>query len=228
MSMLWQRFTERAKRIVIAAQEEAARRGEPHVNPEHLLLGLVKNDDSVASKVLERVGVPASRVQRDLEAQLGGPGQGRRNSNDVTLDPRMKRVLDFAYDEARQTNTNYIGTEHFLLGILREGKGVAFQTLSSLEVDLESARRETVAYLGGERAAASPAMRKRERHWEIRKFEDPAEATAWVNSMLKTGYEVSHASTTQGCIWLIAQGWAEVDGEEVREGGKDGEGGQDG
>ncbi|HET6383626.1 MAG TPA: ATP-dependent Clp protease ATP-binding subunit [Armatimonadota bacterium] len=148
--MLWQRFTERAKRVVIAAQEEAAHAGEPYVSPEHLLLGLVKENDSVATKVLERLGVAAQRVRQEVERQIGGRGYGRLNNNDVTLDPRMKRVLDFAYDEARQSSTNYIGTEHLLLGIIREGDGVAYRTLAKLGVDIISARKEVVSYLGGE------------------------------------------------------------------------------
>ena len=161
MSMLWQRFTERAKRVVIAAQEEAAHAGEPYVSPEHLLLGLVKENDSVATKVLERLGVAAARVRQETERQIGARGYGRLSNNDVTLDPRMKRVLDFAYDEARQSNTNYIGTEHLLLGIIREGDGIAYRTLAKLGVDIISARKEVVSYLGGEQASqAKPKMTK--------------------------------------------------------------------
>ena len=160
MSMLWQRFTERAKRVVIAAQEEAAHAGEPYVSPEHLMLGLVKESDSVATKVLERLGVAAPRVRQEIERQIGARGYGRLNNNDVTLDPRMKRVLDFAYDEARQSNTNYIGTEHLLLGIIREGDGIAFRTLSKLGVDILSARKEVVSYLGGESAAPQRKVAK--------------------------------------------------------------------
>ncbi|MCA1594940.1 MAG: AAA family ATPase [Chloroflexi bacterium] len=158
--MLWQRFTERAKRVVIAAQEEAAHAGEPYVSPEHLLLGLVKENDSVATKVLERLGVAAARVRQEIERQIGARGYGRLNNNDVTLDPRMKRVLDFAYDEARQSNTNYIGTEHLLLGIIREGDGPAYRTLAKLGVDIVSSRKEVFSYLGGEQAAPPRRMAK--------------------------------------------------------------------
>ncbi|MDQ2731933.1 MAG: ATP-dependent Clp protease ATP-binding subunit, partial [Armatimonadota bacterium] len=160
MSMLWQRFTERAKRVVIAAQEEAAHAGEPYVSPEHLLLGLVKENDSVATKVLERLGVAATRVRQEIERQIGSRGYGRLNNNDVSLDPRMKRVLDFAYDEARQSNTNYIGTEHLLLGIIREGDGIAFRQLAKLGVDIVSARREVVSYLGGEQTVTQKKIAK--------------------------------------------------------------------
>ncbi|HET6384374.1 MAG TPA: Clp protease N-terminal domain-containing protein [Armatimonadota bacterium] len=149
MRMLWQRFTERAKRVVIAAQEEAANAGEPYVRPEHLLLGLVKPNDSVATKVLENLGVPAEHVRMEIERQMQDRGAGRMNKNDVTLDPRMKHVLDFAYDEARQTKTNYIGTEHLLLGIIREGEGAAFKTLTRMGVDIVSTRKEVVRYLAG-------------------------------------------------------------------------------
>ncbi|HET6384372.1 MAG TPA: Clp protease N-terminal domain-containing protein [Armatimonadota bacterium] len=202
MSMLWQRFTERAKRVVIAAQEEAANAGEPYVTPEHLLLGLVKETDSVATRVLERLGVPAERARREMERQIGGKGYGRLNNNDVTLDSRMKRVLDFAYDEARQSSTNYIGTEHLLLGVIREGDGIAFRTLAKLGIDIISARKEVVSYLGGA-VGTQPARRL---GYEVRKFSDPVEAGAWLNSMIAQGFTLTYSSTSDGELWLIVEG----------------------
>ena len=151
--MLWQRFTERAKRVVIAAQEVAANAGEPYVSPEHLMLGLINESDSVATKVLERLGVSTERARQEIERGIGERGYGKLSANDVTLDPRMKRVLDFAYDESRQSNTNYVGTEHLLLGIIREGDGISYRVLSKLGVDIVAARKEVVSYLGGESAA---------------------------------------------------------------------------
>ncbi|MBI3945014.1 MAG: hypothetical protein HY321_03785 [Armatimonadetes bacterium] len=144
---MWQRFTERAKRVVFFAQEEARHLGENYVSPEHLLLGLVRESDSVAARVLERLGAPLSRVREEVERRIVH-GEGG-TTQDMTLDPRARKVLDLAYDEARQLNNNHIGTEHLLLGVTREGDGLAARILSELGVDLLAVRREVIAYLGG-------------------------------------------------------------------------------
>jgi ATP-dependent Clp protease ATP-binding subunit ClpC len=156
---MWQRFTDRAKRVVFFAQEEAAHLGENYVSPEHLLLGLVREGDSVAARVLDRLGVPPSRVRAEVERRIVR-GEGR-TTQDMTLDPRARKVLDLAYDEARQLNNNHIGTEHLLLGLIREGDGLAARILSKLGVDLLSARREVIAYLGGDVATAPQRQRSK-------------------------------------------------------------------
>src|SRR5437763_1157358 len=124
---MWQRFTERARRVVFFAQEEAARLGENYVGTEHLLLGLVRENDSVAARILDRLGVPLSRIRSDIERQVT---RGHGNlGQDMQLTPRAKRVIDLAYEEARELNNNYIGTEHLLLGLIREGDGLAARVL---------------------------------------------------------------------------------------------------
>jgi Clp amino terminal domain, pathogenicity island component/ClpX C4-type zinc finger len=144
----WQRFTERARRIVFFAQEEAARLGENSVGPEHLLLGLVRENDSVAARILERLGVPLGRIRSDIERQVT---RGHGNlGQDMQLTRSGKRVIDLAYDEARQLNNNYIGTEHLLLGLIREGDGLAARVLVKLGADLERTRREVYAMQEGE------------------------------------------------------------------------------
>ncbi len=140
---MWQRFTERARKVVFYAQEEAQRFGEGYVSTEHLLLGLVRESDSVAARVLERLGVSLSRIRAEVEKQL--PRGDARPSQDMTLTPRAKRVIDLAYDEARNLNNNYIGTEHLLLGLIREGDGLAGRVLAKLGVELERARREVMS-----------------------------------------------------------------------------------
>jgi ornithine carbamoyltransferase len=140
---MWQRFTERARRVIFSAQEEAARLGESYVGTEHLLLGLARESDSVAGRILERLRVPAGRVRAEVEKQItrgrGSTGQ------DMQLTPRAKRVIDLAYEEARQLNNNYIGTEHLLLGLVREFDGLAARVLLKLGADLERIRREVRA-----------------------------------------------------------------------------------
>jgi ATP-dependent Clp protease ATP-binding subunit ClpC len=140
---MWQRFTERARKVVFYAQEEAQRFGEGYVSTEHLLLGLVRESDSVAARVLEKLGVNLSRIRAEVEKQL--PRGDARPSQDMTLTPRAKRVIDLAYDEARNLNNNYIGTEHLLLGLIREGDGLAGRVLAKLGVELEKARREVMS-----------------------------------------------------------------------------------
>jgi ATP-dependent Clp protease ATP-binding subunit ClpC len=140
---MWQRFTERARKVVFYAQEEAQKFGEGYVSTEHLLLGLVRESDSVAARVLERLGVSLSRIRAEVEKQL--PRGDARPSQDMSLTPRAKRVIDLAYDEARNLNNNYIGTEHLLLGLIREGDGLAGRVLAKLGVELDKGRREVMA-----------------------------------------------------------------------------------
>lgn len=140
---MWQRFTERARKVVYFAQEEATKFGEGYVSTEHLLLGLVRESDSVAARVLEKLGVSLSRIRQEVEKQL--PRGEARTQAEMTLTPRAKRVIDLAYDEARNLSNNYIGTEHLLLGLIREGDGLAGRVLSKLGVELDRARREVMA-----------------------------------------------------------------------------------
>ncbi|MES2461818.1 MAG: Clp protease N-terminal domain-containing protein [Armatimonadota bacterium] len=139
---MWQRFTERARRVVFFAQEEAGRMGENFVSTEHLLLGLIREHDSAAARALERIGVSLDSVRGAVERQIGHgdgtPGQ------DMQLTPRAKQVIDLSYDEARQLNSGYIGTEHLLLGLVREGEGLAGRVLKSLNAGLEKIRAEVV------------------------------------------------------------------------------------
>jgi L-glyceraldehyde 3-phosphate reductase len=135
---MWQRFTERARKVVFYAQEEAQRFGEGYVSTEHLLLGLVRETDSVSSRVLEADGVSLNKIRAEVEKQL--PKGDARASQDMTLTPRAKRVIDLAYDEARNLGNNYIGTEHLLLGLVREGDGLAGRVLAKLGIELEKSR----------------------------------------------------------------------------------------
>ncbi|MHB1460552.1 MAG: ATP-dependent Clp protease ATP-binding subunit [Armatimonadota bacterium] len=140
---MWQRFTERARRAVYFAQEEANRLGESYVGTEHLLLGLVKEPDSVAARILDRMDIPLARVRAEVE-KLVQRGENRY-SQETQLSPRARRVIDLAYDEARKLNYTYIGTEHLLLALIREGDGIAARVLEHLGAELERTRKEVVA-----------------------------------------------------------------------------------
>jgi ornithine carbamoyltransferase len=149
---MWQRFTERARRAVFFAQEEAGRLGENYVSTEHMLLGTIRDQDNVACRILDRMGVSIARVRKEIERQVTH-GDGRLGQ-DMQLTPRAKRVIDLAYDEARNLSNNYIGTEHLLLGLIREGEGLAGRVLAKLGVDLERARREIMTLQDNDRGAS--------------------------------------------------------------------------
>jgi|GEM_PF-3745200 len=157
---MWQKFTERARKVVFYAQEEAQKFGEGYVSTEHLLLGLVRDSDSVAARTLEKLGVSLNRIRAEVEKQL--PRGDARPSQDMTLTPRAKRVIDLAHDEARNLNNNYIGTEHLLLGLIREGDGLAGRVLAKLGVELERARREVRGIQGDDDLSLKPGFRLEE------------------------------------------------------------------
>lgn len=154
---MWQRFTERARRVVFFAQEEAGKLGENYVSTEHLLLGLVRENDSVAARILERMGISLGRIRSEIERNVSHGDS--RPSQEMQLTPRAKRVIDLAYDEARQLNNNYIGTEHLLLGLIREGEGLAGRVLAKLSVELDRTRREVLALQEASDSSAPAAGR---------------------------------------------------------------------
>ncbi|MBE9501473.1 MAG: ATP-dependent Clp protease ATP-binding subunit [Dehalococcoidia bacterium] len=141
MSSRFEKFTERARRVLTLAQEEAQRFNHNYIGTEHILLGLVREGDGVAAKVLSNLGVELEKVRSAVEFIIG---RGERTfRGEIGLTPRAKRVIELAVDEARRLGHNYIGTEHLLLGLLREGEGVAAGVLESLGVSLEKVREET-------------------------------------------------------------------------------------
>ena len=141
MSSRFEKFTERARRVLTLAQEEAQRFNHNYIGTEHILLGLVREGDGVAAKVLSNLGVELEKVRSAVEFIIG---RGERTfRGEIGLTPRAKRVIELAVDEARRLGHNYIGTEHLLLGLLREGEGVAAGVLESLGVGLEKVREET-------------------------------------------------------------------------------------
>jgi ATP-dependent Clp protease ATP-binding subunit ClpC len=140
MASRFEKFSERARRVLTLAQEEAQRFNHPNIGPEHILLGIVGEPDGVASKVLVNQGISLNKVRSAVEFIIG---HGESSSRaEVGLSPGAKRVIELAIDEARYIGHNYIGTEHLLLGLLREGEGIAARVLDSLGVTLEKVRAE--------------------------------------------------------------------------------------
>jgi ATP-dependent Clp protease ATP-binding subunit ClpC len=139
------KFTERARKVLSLAQEEAQRFNHNYIGTEHLLLGLVREGDGVAAKVLSNLGVELNKVRSAVEFIIG---RGDRIVlGDIGLTPRAKKVIELAVDEARRLNHHYIGTEHLLLGLVREGEGIAAGVLESLGVNLEKVRTQTIQVL---------------------------------------------------------------------------------
>ena len=145
MASRFEKFSERARRVLTIAQEEARQLNHNYIGTEHILLGLVREEEGVAAKVLINLGVALTKVRSAVEFIIG---RGEKAGTDETgLTPRAKRVIELAIDEARNLGHNYIGTEHLLLGLLREGEGVAAGVLDSLGITLERVRAEATNVL---------------------------------------------------------------------------------
>jgi ATP-dependent Clp protease ATP-binding subunit ClpA len=144
---VFERFTDRARRVVVLAQEEARMLNHNYIGTEHILLGLIHEGEGVAANALKAVGVTRHVVRAQVE-EIIGKGQSEATGH-IPFTPRAKKVLELSLREALQLRHNYIGTEHILLGVLREGEGVAAQVLQNLGADLNSVRLAVVDLLAG-------------------------------------------------------------------------------
>ncbi|MBH76706.1 MAG: NDP-hexose 4-ketoreductase [Dehalococcoidia bacterium] len=155
MADRFDKFTERARRVLTLAQEEAHRFNHNYIGTEHILLGLVREGDGVAAKVLSNLGVELNKVRSAVEFIIG---RGDRTVlGEIGLTPRAKKVIELAVDEARRLGHSYIGTEHLLLGLVREGEGIAAGVLESLGVNIERVRAETTRILSQSTPQAAAA-----------------------------------------------------------------------
>ena len=145
MADKFDKFTERARRVLTLAQEEAQRFNHNYIGTEHLLLGLVREEDGIAARILNGLGVQLPRVRSAVEFIIGR-GETMR-MGEIGLTPRAKMVIELAVDEARRLNHHYIGTEHLLLGLAREGQGIAAGVLESMGVSLDRLRAQTIQVL---------------------------------------------------------------------------------
>ena len=141
------RFNDRAKRVLALAQDEAIRFNHNYIGVEHLLLGLVREGEGVAARVLDSLGVELSKARTAVEFIIGR-GDATTSPSEITLSPRTKKVIELGIDEARKLGHNHVGTEHLLLGIVREGGSVGAGVLQSLGVSLEQVRERAIAVLG--------------------------------------------------------------------------------
>jgi len=151
---MFERFTDRARRVVVFAQEEARLLDHNYIGTEHLLLGMIHEGEGVAAAALESLGVRLEAVRAEVEEIIGRGGLPV--SGHIPFTPRAKKVLELSLRESMQLGHNYIGTEHILLGLIREGEGVAAQVLVKLGADLATTRSRVLALLSGEEVPQDP------------------------------------------------------------------------
>ena len=144
---MFERFTDRARRVVVLAQEEARLLNHSYIGTEHILLGLIHEDEGVAAKAMQSLGISLEAVRSQVEEIIGQGGSSP--SGHIPFTPRAKKVLELSLREALQLGHNYIGTEHILLGLIREGEGVAAQVLVKLGADLSRVRQQVIQLLSG-------------------------------------------------------------------------------
>ena len=168
---MFERFTDRARQAVELAHDEAMRLNHSYIGTEHLLLGLIREGEGVAAQALEALGISLDGVRQQVE-QIIGEGQQPPPPGEIPYTPRAKKVLELSLREAKQLGHHYIGTEHLLLGLIREGHGVAAQVLTELGADLNRVRQQVIQLLHGTqgpRPGPVPAgMRLGQSRWKMR------------------------------------------------------------
>jgi ATP-dependent Clp protease ATP-binding subunit ClpC len=149
------KFTERVRKVMYLAREEAARLQHDYIGTEHLLLGVIREGEGIAATVLNNLGLDLDAIRQAVESMVAATG-GTLTIGEIPFTPRAKKVLELSVDEARQLGHNYVGTEHLLLGLIREGEGVAARVLLELGVDRKKVREETLKLLGGTPSVSQP------------------------------------------------------------------------
>jgi ATP-dependent Clp protease ATP-binding subunit ClpC len=152
---MFNKFTERARKVILLAKEEAKRFNHDYIGTEHILLGLIREGEGVAAAVLQKLGLSPEKIRLEVE-KLVQSGPSTMVSGDIPFTPKAKKVIELAMEEARSLGHNYIGTEHLLLGLIREGEGVASQVLMNLGLDLNRVRSEVITLLGSSSPAPAP------------------------------------------------------------------------
>jgi ATP-dependent Clp protease ATP-binding subunit ClpC len=153
---MFERFTDRARQVVVLAQHEARALDHHYVGTEHILLGLIHESQGVAAKALTSLGIALPELRQAVEAIIGR-GTSPPESGHIPFTPRAKKVLELSLREALQFGAGYIGTEHILLGLIREGDGVAAQVLADAGVGLDRTRQQVTELLSGQREAGMVA-----------------------------------------------------------------------
>ena len=157
---MFERFTERARQVVVLAQDEARSLRHDYIGTEHILLGLLREEEGIAARVLKSLGVALEEVRAQV-ARIIGAGDEAPATGQIPFTPRAKKVLELSLREALSLGHNHIGTEHVLLGLVRENEGVAMRILLDLDVDAEKVRNAITGMLGVGLPVAATARRRR-------------------------------------------------------------------
>jgi ATP-dependent Clp protease ATP-binding subunit ClpA len=191
---MFERFTDRARRVVVLAQDEARRLDHNYIGTEHILLGLIHEGEGVAARALESLGISLDAVRQQVE-EIIGRGQ-QAPSGHIPFTPRAKKVLELSLRESQQLSHNYIGTEHILLGLIREGNGVAAQVLVKLGAQLNLVRQQVIQLVHGrqaeERVSAASAARELRLQPEVQaRLEAVEQPLTAIEQRVGTGPETS-------------------------------------
>jgi ATP-dependent Clp protease ATP-binding subunit ClpC len=155
---MFERFTDRARRIVVLAQEESRMLGHHHIGTEHILLGLIHERESVVGRALTALGLSLDEARQAVEGIIGRGAQPVSGSGHIPFTPRAKKVLELSLRESLQLGGSYIGPEHILLAVIREGGGVAVQVMDGAGVDLNQARQQVIELLHGPGLEDAPSF----------------------------------------------------------------------
>jgi ATP-dependent Clp protease ATP-binding subunit ClpC len=155
---MFERFSDRARRVIVLAQQEARLLDHNYIGTEHILLGLIREGDGVAAMALESLGINLTAMRQAVEDVIGRGTKPLPETGHIPFTPRSKKVLELALREALQLSSDYIGTEHILLALIREGDGVAAHVLRDSGVDFNRARQQVIEMLHGQRAEDAPRL----------------------------------------------------------------------
>jgi ATP-dependent Clp protease ATP-binding subunit ClpC len=211
---LFERFTERARQVVVLAQDEARALKHNYIGTEHILLGLLREEEGLAARVLESLDITVEEVRAQV-ARIVGQGD-EVTTGQIPFTPRAKKVLELSLREAIALGHHYIGTEHILLGVVRENEGVAARILLDFDADAEKIRNQIIRMLSGRKqpaggtfggpSSAHPETERARAHAEARIFADDPEAAAGLRERYRSGIGRRYAPGRMTAFPLLA-GW---------------------
>jgi len=205
-SVTFDKFTERVKKVMYLSRDEAGRLHHDYIGTEHLLLGLIRDGEGTAITALQNLGVDLDDIRKATEGMIT-QGGGTLSVGEIPFTPRAKRALELAVDEARLLGHNYVGTEHLLLGLLREGEGIAARVLTHMGLDRKKVRVEVLRVLGETPAPAKEAKKAKSRPKKVRK--EPSAATLSLYFSLS---EFTEDEVVE-CIGLLSDLYRSVGGD---------------
>ena len=201
---MFERFTDRARRVVVFAREEARLLKHNYIGTEHILLGLIHEGEGVAARALKSLDIHLESVRKQV-TEIIGPG-AEEPSGHIPFTPRARKTLELSLRESFQLGHNYIGTEHILLGLIREGDGVAAQVLRKLSADLHTVRQEVIKLLSGVEGERPAAGTWQERRRSSVTYAPPTQLSGEFTGILHAGSQALIAGTVLAVLAVLAAG----------------------